>query len=101
MKWLILLMLAVLPAIAAAEDEPAPAAPPAEEAAPAAETVPAAETAPAAEPAADAVTQDTPRAGEPVPAALPAEKGAAAKGGAGESSGVVFQSIDEMNKKWR
>ena len=95
MKWLIMLMLAVLPALAAAENEPAPAAPPAEEAAP------------AAEPAADAVTQDpsrepeAPREGEPAPAAAPAEKGAAAKAGAGESSGVVFQSIDEMNKKWR
>jgi hypothetical protein len=91
MKWVIILLLLVSPVIAVAENEGAP---------------PVAEPAVAEAPAADA-KQDGQGAMEPgriVDTAKPgdtSEKGGAPRGDKDDSSGVRFQSIDDLNKLGR
>jgi hypothetical protein len=86
MKWLIMLMMVVLPVIASAEDEAAPAPDPG---------------APAVESQIDPGTQDPARDGDPARPAEAVEKAPAKQGDKDGNSGVRFQSIDDLNKVGR
>ena len=86
MKWLIILMMVVLPTIASAEDEVVPI------------PDPAVSGVPLVEPQIDPAAQEPGRDGDPAKPAEAAEKAPAKRGDKDENSGVRFQSIDDLNK---
>lgn len=90
MKWLIMLLVAVLPVIASAEDDTAPVPDQAGSTAPVVEEAPK--------------VPDTPEQGkepDPLKPAESVEKPPPKSEETGNASGVRFQSVDELNKRWR
>ena len=89
MKWLIILMVVVLPVIASAEDEGAPV------------PDPAASGAPEVESQSDQRTQEPGRDADPVKPVDTAEKVPSPRVDKDVNSGVRFQSIEDLNKLGR
>ena len=90
MKWFIILLMIVLPVIAVAEDEGAPPV-----------IEPAGAEAPAAETQDGQGTMEPVRKDDAAKPAEPSDKGGAPQGNKDDSSGVRFQSIDDLNKLGR
>lgn len=90
MKWLIILMVVVMPVITFAEDEGAPGADPA-----------AFAGAPEVESPSEPRTQEPGRDGDPAKTLEGAEKAPATRGDKDVNSGVRFQSIEDLNKLGR